>query len=80
MVVGFVRAGTEVAAAVETEDAPLRCEDRPGSMASRELEDSAAYHVVRVLCRVISDAFGDEGENGVRTENRGGVNCDCVWH
>ena len=32
MVVGFVRAGMEVVAAVETEDAPLRSEDRPRSM------------------------------------------------
>ena len=41
MVAGFVRAGVEVVAAVETEDARLRSEDRPRSMAHRELEYSA---------------------------------------
>ena len=73
MVVGFVRAGMEVVAAVETEDAPLRSEDRPRSMASRELEDSADYHIVRVLCRVLSGAFGDDCESRERIGEGSGV-------
>ena len=67
MVVSFVRAGMGVAAAVEAEDAPLRCGDRPGSMAKRELEESSAdCHVVRLLCKLASGAFGDENENRER--------------
>ena len=75
MVVGFERAGMEVVAAVETEDAPLRCEDRPRSMASRVLEDSADYHIVRLLCKVFSEPFGDEGENRETI----GEGFKCVW-
>lgn len=57
MVVGFERARIGVVAAVETEGAPLWCEDRPRSISSPGSQNSVDDHVVRMQPGAVQAPF-----------------------